>query len=87
MLSDETKNIVMLAMHDRIEALRMATGLTLLDDPVRVAVLGELEATEAAQEQLEALDFAEVPIETVTPASGGALLADWIMESEVVFLI
>lgn len=86
-MSDETKNIVMLAMHDRVEALRMATGLTLLDDPVRVAILGELEATEAAQEQLEALDFAEVPIETISLADGGALLADWVMESEVVFLI
>lgn len=83
----EQKSILMLAMRDRIEALRMATGLTLLDDPVRVAVYGELEASEAAQEQLEALDFADVPIEAVSPENGGALLADWLMESDVVFLI
>jgi hypothetical protein len=82
----EAKNIVMLAMHDRIEALRMATGLTLLDDPVRVAVYGDLEPSEAAQEQLEALDFAEVPLETVSSQSGD-LLAEWLMDSNVVFLI
>ncbi|MEJ2691822.1 MAG: hypothetical protein P8166_01915 [Candidatus Thiodiazotropha sp.] len=80
------KKILMLAMHDRIEALRMATGLTLLDDPVRVAVYGELEPSEAAQEQLDALDFAEVPLETLSSQSGDQL-ADWLMESNVVFLI
>ncbi|MEJ2592291.1 MAG: hypothetical protein P8178_12990 [Candidatus Thiodiazotropha sp.] len=81
------KNILMLAVHDRIEALRMATGLTLLDDPVRVAVYGELEASAAAQEQLEALDFAEVPIDTIDSAASDSLLIDWLMDSEVVFLI
>ena len=77
----------MLAMHDRIEALRMATGLTLLDDPVRVAVYGELGESVAAEEQLEALDFAEVPVETITAEGGVPLLLDWLMDSEVVFLI
>ncbi|MET0029189.1 MAG: hypothetical protein ABW101_16285 [Candidatus Thiodiazotropha sp.] len=80
------KNILMLAMHDRIEALRMATGLTLLDDAVRVAVYGDLDSSDAAQEQLDALDFAEVPLETVS-AQSGDLLADWLMDSNVVFLI
>ena len=81
------KNILMLAMHDRIEALRMATGLTLLDDPVRVAVYGELDESAAAREQLEALDFAEVPIETIDSVDADSRLTDWLMDSEVVFLI
>jgi hypothetical protein len=51
-----------------------------------VAVYGELEPSEAAQEQLDALDFAEVPLETLSPQSGDQL-ADWLMESNVVFLI
>lgn len=65
----------------------MATGLTLLDDPVRVAVYGELGDSAAAEEQLEALDFAEVPIETIAADASGSVLVDWLMDSEVVFLI
>jgi len=63
-MGDESKKILVVAKEDKVEALRMATGLTLLDDAVEIAVLGELdESGEEVQMQLEALDFAEVPIE------------------------
>ena len=32
------KNILVVAQHNQAEALRVAAGLTLLSDPVRVAV-------------------------------------------------
>lgn len=59
-----TKNILMIARDKKIEALRMASGLTLLDDKVSVLVLGKLEDSAAANEQLEALEFSDVPVTT-----------------------
>jgi hypothetical protein len=59
---DVKKNILVIAKRDKTEALRMAAGLTLLDDVVKVAVLGSLEGTPAVQEQIEVLEFAEVPV-------------------------
>jgi hypothetical protein len=56
------KNILVIAKQDKTEALRMAAGLTLLDDVVKVAVLGSLEDTPAVQEHIEVLEFAEVPV-------------------------
>lgn len=58
----EVKNILVIAGCDKVEALRMATGLTLLDDFVTVMICGELENTSEAEEQIEALDFSDVPI-------------------------
>lgn len=40
----------------------MAAGLTLLDDAVKIAVLGGLDDTQAVRDQLDVLEFAEVPI-------------------------
>jgi hypothetical protein len=57
------KTILVLARSNKVEALRVAAGLTLLDDAVRVALLGELEESPAAREQLEVLEFAEVPLD------------------------
>lgn len=57
-----TKNILMIAQRKKIEALRMATGLTLLDDAVSVLVCGVLEDSADASEQLEALEFSDVPV-------------------------
>jgi hypothetical protein len=57
------KNILVIARHDKVEALRIAAGLTLLDDSVTVAVLGDLEDTPAILEQRELLEFAEVPLQ------------------------
>lgn len=58
----EPKNILVIAQSKQIEALRMATGLTLLDDVVCVAVVGEMPSGPQAAEQLESLEFAEVPV-------------------------
>ena len=55
------KNILVIAKHNKVEALRVAAGLTLMDDMVSVAVLGGLDDSPSVQEQIEALDFGEVP--------------------------
>lgn len=56
------KSILVIARCNKVEALRVAAGLTLLDDAVRIAVLGGLDETPAVREQLEVLEFAEVPL-------------------------
>jgi hypothetical protein len=61
-MKQPNKKILMVARHNKVEALRMASGLTLLDDIVSVVVCGELEASPAMQEQLEVLEFSEVPL-------------------------
>ena len=57
------KNILVVARRNKTEALRMAAGLVLLDDAVKVALIGDLPETPEAREQLDTLEFAEVPIE------------------------
>lgn len=86
-MSNETKNILMIAAQKQTEALRMATGLTLLDDGVQVAVMGELEKSEANDEQLEALEFSEVPVVEVTDDASLGTLVDQLYQSEVVYCI
>lgn len=61
-MSSPKKSILVIARHNKVEALRVAAGLTLLDDAVRIAVLGSLEETPAVLEQLEVLEFAEVAL-------------------------
>ncbi len=63
------KNILVVARHNQPEALRVAAGLTLLSDPVRVAVVGRLADTPAVNEQKEVLEFAEVPCEEFADAA------------------
>ncbi len=84
----EKKKILMIAAQKKVEALRMASGLTLLDDAVFVACTGGLpEGTDAA-EQLEALEFSEVPIEVVDIGESGIqALALRIADSDVVFCV
>lgn len=81
------KQILVVAMARRTEALRMAAGLTLLDDAVSVAVCGALESE--ADEHLEALDFADVPVEhlSVDTSAGLSALADRIAAADTVYLI
>lgn len=84
---DDTKNILVVAQNRKTEALRMATGLTLLDDLVHVAVVGELdESDQEVQIQMEALDFSDVPLERITLEEGGRLgeLVTW---AEAVYVI
>ena len=86
-MSNETKNILMIAAHKTTEALRMATGLTLLDDQVRIAVLGVLEQNPANEEQLEALEFSEVPVTEIPDESNIGALIEQLYGSDVVFCI
>jgi len=82
------KNILVIAKHNQAEALRVAAGLTLLSDPVRVAVLGRLEDTPAVNEQRELLEFAEVPCEELADAQAlrGKLAAS-LVDADTVYVI
>lgn len=81
------KRILVVALDKRTEALRMAAGLTLLDDPVRVALCGEVGPE--ADEHLEALDFAEVPVERLDAATdqGMRALAREITTADAVYVV
>lgn len=81
----EQKNILMVPMEKPVEALRMASGLTLLDDAVTIAVWDELPQGAEAGEQLEALEFAEVPM--VRLEGEMDRLARQILNSDVVFFV
>lgn len=83
-----TKNILMIARHKKVEALRMATGLTLLDDVVSVLICGELEDTQAASEQLEALEFSDVPVTRLENADSKVdAIALAIIQADVVYVL
>jgi len=82
------KNILVVAKFNQAEALRVAAGLTLLSDPVRVAVLGAIEDTPAVNEQRELLEFAEVPCTAL--ADAGAVrsqLPAELLAADVVYVI
>ncbi len=82
------KNVLVIARHDKVEALRMAAGLTLLDDAVSVAVVGTLEDTAAAREQVEVLEFAEVPIRRYGDKGfADPVLAREIIAADAVYLV
>ena len=84
----DQKHILMVAVQKPVEALRMASGLTLLDDAVAIAAWGRLpEGTEVA-EQMEALEFADVPLVELDPAADAlATLAQQIIDSDVVYCV
>lgn len=81
------KTILVVALNKRTEALRMATGLTLLDDQVRVKVCGPLDAD--ADEQLEALEFADVAVEHADLSRSEDIhgLAQSIATSDAVYVL
>lgn len=85
----KVKNVLVVAQHNKIEALRMASGLTLLDDAIRVVVLGALENSDEATLQLESLEFAEVPISYIDQAveSDVKRLAGDIVQADAVFIV
>lgn len=86
-MSDEIKNVLMIARNKKTEALRMATGLTLLDDVVQIAVVGELDRSDAEVEvQLESLDFADVPVVDIDE-NAPAVLAEMIVNADVVYVV
>ncbi len=83
------KQILVVARYNQSEALRVAAGLTLLSDTVRVTVLGRLAAEPAVQEQKEVLDFADVPCEELA-ADGPdtpARLARALLAADAVYLL
>jgi len=83
-----TKNILVIAKNNKVEALRVAVGLVLLDDTVKVDVLGELDDSPQIQEQLEVLEFADVPHEILNDhAKLIDKLAQELVSSDVVYLI
>lgn len=88
-MADNVKAVLVVARDDKVEALRMATGLTLLDDQISVAVLGELdEADSEVQLQLESLDFADVPVNRLASnGEGFQELAAMITKSNAVFIV
>jgi hypothetical protein len=82
------KNILVIARHDKVEALRIAAGLTLLDDPVTIAVLGGLEETPTMREQMEVLEFAEVPLHHYDePGIGDPALARELIRADAVYVV
>ena len=86
-MSNETKNVLMIARNKKVEALRMATGLTLLDDVIRVAIIGDIDRQDPDVElQLESLDFADVPVVDVSANNAGEL-AEMLVNSDVVFVV
>jgi hypothetical protein len=83
-----TKNILVIAKNNKVEALRVAVGLVLLDDKVKLDVVGELEDSPQIQEQLEVLEFAEVPHEILdNQAKLIDKLAQDLIGADVVYLI
>jgi hypothetical protein len=86
----DQKRILMLALDKKVEALRMASGLTLLDDAITVATWGRLPEDAEAAEQMEALEFADVPMAELEPANTAeayAALAARILDSDMVYCV
>lgn len=84
----DQKHILMVAVQKPAEALRMASGLTLLDDAVAIAAWGRLPEAADVAEQMEALEFADVPVVEIDPATDAlAALARHIIDSDVVYCV
>lgn len=82
------KRILVVARHNQAEALRVAAGLTLLSDPVSVAVVGALASSPAIEEQREILEFAEVPCEELPDGAGlHERLAPAMLAADAVYVI
>lgn len=84
----DQKHILMVAVQKPAEALRMASGLTLLDDAVAIAAWGRLPEGADVAEQMEALEFADVPVVELDPPTDAlAALARQIIDSDVVYCV
>jgi len=82
------KNILVIAKNNQVEALRVAVGLVLLDDTVKLGVVGELDDNPQIQEQLEVLEFADVPYEILrTQGDLIKALAQDLIWSDVAYVI
>lgn len=83
----EPKRILMVAAGNKAEALRMAAGLMLVDDRIEVVVWGAMPAGPAIDEQLQALEFADVPVAELAETGRVAQLAARILDSDVVYWV
>jgi len=84
----DQKHILMVAMQKQVEALRMASGLTLLDDVVAITSWGKLPESADIAEQMEALEFVEVPVVELDPANDAIMvLSRQIIGSDVVYCV
>ena len=82
------KNILVIAKNNKVEALRVAVGLVLLSDPVKVDVVGGLDDSPQVLEQLEVMEFADVPHEILADRSSMIdKLAQDLIDSNVVYVI
>lgn len=83
------KKILIVAAAKPLEALRMAAGLTLIDAELQVMSLGPLPQGEAAESQLEALDFADIKPVALQPQLPSCWpdLARAMMASDAVYLV
>jgi len=82
------KNILVIAKNNKVEALRVAVGLVLLSDFVKVDVLGGLDNSPKVQEQLEVMEFADIPHEVLdNDSSMMDKLAQDIVGSNVIYVI
>ena len=77
------------AMTQPVEERRIATGLRLADAALRVATWGPVPGGDEAQVQLDALQFAEVPIDALTADDGARWLelARRIVDSDIVYCV
>lgn len=83
-----TKNILVVAKNNKVEALRVAVGLVLLSDIVKVLVIGELDDTPAIASQREVLDFADVTCELLPDAAmQSTRLAQEMASANAVYVI
>ena len=84
----DQKRILMVAVQKPAEALRMASGLTLLDDAVAIATWGKLPGGAEVAEQMEALEFADVPVTELDHGEDAlATLARQIIDNDVVYCV
>ncbi len=83
------KSILVIAIEDKAEALRVANGLSILHEVKVVAVDGLDRNDLKVAEQLEAMEFAEIPLFVVHTEKEDyiKITGDFILESEEVFMI
>ncbi len=82
------KRILVIAKNNPAEALRVAAGLTLLHEAVRVTAVGELPDDPAVTEQRELLDFVDVPVDVITDAAAVPEgLARALLQADVVYTL
>jgi hypothetical protein len=68
----------------------MTSGLTLLDHPIQVLIWGKLPESPEVAEQMEALEFSEVPMTELDPVdvvATYATVAAQIMNSDVAYFV